>query len=202
MKFSERHHPLLFTLPLRGRVGSHRAQRNARRGGVKFRAESLRHPTPPLRVDPPPPGEGEAHTSAISRHHSPEFCKIIRSKKQRAQGRPGARCTRGPVCKSSKQKRTRAYRFSGNTPAFPAQWLYGLFRALPGETWLACHRHSQEARASQELDTCHRGVRTTRLCRTLQCRSSRGTFASIAPRIQRPWRSRNAPLAGAGWRKK
>ena len=30
-------------------------------------------------------------------------------------------------------KRTRAYRFSGNTPAFPAQWFYGLFRALPGE---------------------------------------------------------------------
>jgi hypothetical protein len=23
--------------------------------------------------------------------------------------------------------RTRAYRFSGNTPAFPAQWLYGLY---------------------------------------------------------------------------
>jgi hypothetical protein len=22
---------------------------------------------------------------------------------------------------------TRAYRFSGNTPAFPAQWLYGLY---------------------------------------------------------------------------
>jgi hypothetical protein len=29
--------------------------------------------------------------------------------------------------------RTRAYRFSGNTPAFPAQWFYGLFRALPGD---------------------------------------------------------------------
>jgi hypothetical protein len=37
-----------------------------------------------------------------------------------------ARCTRGLVCKVRKQKRTRAYRFSGNTPAFPAQWLYGL----------------------------------------------------------------------------
>ena len=30
--------------------------------------------------------------------------------------------------------RTRAYRFSGNTPAFPAQWLYDLYRALPGES--------------------------------------------------------------------
>src|SRR6266436_5134286 len=29
--------------------------------------------------------------------------------------------------------RTRAYRFSGGNPAFPAQWFYGLLRALPGE---------------------------------------------------------------------
>src|SRR3977135_2147611 len=29
--------------------------------------------------------------------------------------------------------RTRAYRFSGSIPAFPAQWFYDLYRALPGE---------------------------------------------------------------------
>src|SRR5258708_22253754 len=46
---------------------------------------------------------------------------------------PGARCTRGLVCKLHKEIRTRAYRFSGGSPAFPAQWLYGLCRALPGE---------------------------------------------------------------------
>jgi len=34
------------------------------------------------------------------------------------------------------RKRTRAYRFSGGTPAFPAQWLYGLYRALPGRAGL------------------------------------------------------------------
>ena len=28
---------------------------------------------------------------------------------------------------------------SGSIPAFPAQWLYGLLRALPGER-LSCHR--------------------------------------------------------------
>ena len=43
----------------------------------------------------------------------------------RAQGRPGARCTRGLACKGRK-RRTRAYRFSGGSPAFPAQWFYGL----------------------------------------------------------------------------
>jgi hypothetical protein len=34
---------------------------------------------------------------------------------------PGARCTRGLVCKMHMEMRTRAYRFSGNTPAFPAR---------------------------------------------------------------------------------
>jgi hypothetical protein len=43
---------------------------------------------------------------------------------------PGARCTRGLVCQMHKEKRTRAYRFSGGNPAFPAQWLDGLCRAL------------------------------------------------------------------------
>ena len=33
---------------------------------------------------------------------------------------------------------------SGNTPAFPAQWLYGLLRALPGER-LFCLRRPREA---------------------------------------------------------
>ena len=71
----------------------------------------------------------------------PRFASsFVPPRKQRAQGRPGARCTRGLVCEMRKQKRTRAYRFSGNTPAFPAQWLYGLLRALPGER-LFCHRH-------------------------------------------------------------
>ena len=63
---------------------------------------------------------------AFSRHVLPEVCIFRRPSKQRAQGRPGARCTRGLVCNCAQKTRTRAYRFSGNIPAFPAQWLYGL----------------------------------------------------------------------------
>jgi hypothetical protein len=38
--------------------------------------------------------------SAFSRHEMPKVCvSFAPSKKQRAQGRPGARCTRGLVCK-------------------------------------------------------------------------------------------------------
>jgi len=34
------------------------------------------------------------------------------------------------------KNRTRAYRFSENTPAFPAQWLYGLCRDLLGDEFV------------------------------------------------------------------
>jgi hypothetical protein len=75
----------------------------------------------------------------------PRFaCSFALLQSQRAQGRPGARCTRGLACICTQRMRTRAYRFSGNTPAFPAQWLYGLLRALPGER-LSCHRRPREA---------------------------------------------------------
>jgi len=57
----------------------------------------------------------------------PEFCISFALENQRAQGRPGARRTRGLVRKTVQQTRARAYRFGGNTPAFPAQWLYGLY---------------------------------------------------------------------------
>jgi hypothetical protein len=49
---------------------------------------------------------------------------------------PGACCTRGLVCISAQKKRTRAYRYRRSNPAFPAQWLYGLCRALPGDEFV------------------------------------------------------------------
>jgi len=57
----------------------------------------------------------------------PRFAsKFCPSRKERAQGMPDARCTRGLVCNVHKKMRTRAYRFSGGNPTFPAQWFYGL----------------------------------------------------------------------------
>jgi len=51
------------------------------------------------------------------------------SREYRMRAAPAVSCAK--LCE---RKRTRAYRFSGGTPAFPAQWLYGLLRALPGES--------------------------------------------------------------------
>jgi len=73
----------------------------------------------------------------------PGFAWIALEDTERAQGRPGARCTRGLVCKVHKRKRTRAYRFSGGNPAFPAQW-FTAYSALSLVTGLSCHHHPRE----------------------------------------------------------
>src|SRR4051812_14098978 len=57
---------------------------------------------------------------------------------ERAQGKPGADCARrsrapehtGIPCAKHMGKH---YRYRRDIPAFPAQWLYDLLRALPGE---------------------------------------------------------------------
>src|ERR1700716_2392523 len=53
----------------------------------------------------------------------------------RSEGAGNTGCKLHPRYRVQKctKKRTRAYRFSGGNPAFPAQWFYGLFRALPGD---------------------------------------------------------------------
>ncbi len=50
-------------------------------------------------------------------------------REDRVRAAPAVSCAKMHI-----EKRTRAYRFSGSSPAFPAQWFYSLFRALPGET--------------------------------------------------------------------
>ncbi len=58
---------------------------------------------------------------------------------------------------------------------------YGLLRALPGETWLFCHR-LHNAHCAIGRDTCHWGVRTTRLHRPPHTHSSVARSASSASR--------------------
>ena len=54
------------------------------------------------------------------------------------EGAGNAGCTLHPRSRvqTVRKKRTRAYRYSRNTPAFPAQWLYGLCRALLGDEFV------------------------------------------------------------------
>ena len=72
--------------------------------------------------------------SALSRREAPELCVTCRpQREQEGAGKAGCALHPRSRVQTAHRKRTRAYRFSGNTPAFPAQWFYGLFRALPGE---------------------------------------------------------------------
>ena len=120
---------------------------------------------------------------------------------KREQGMPGARCTRGLVCKIVQRKRTRAYRFSGGSPAFPAQWFYGLCRALPGDEFVLSpslridgDRPGWVGFASASL-TSATDARTTRFCRTRTApfvlragaRSRKPALRSVcAPTLPRP----------------
>src|SRR5260370_36202958 len=46
---------------------------------------------------------------------------------------PGARCTRSLACELNKAHERSRHGHTGTHPAFPAQWFYGLLRALPGD---------------------------------------------------------------------
>jgi len=143
---------------------------------------------------------------------------------KRAQGMPDARCTRGLVCKRGK-KRTRAYRFSGGTPTFPAQWLYGLLRALPGDQdlfvtvaprMMAGPTPGWAGFASAGLDANHEAsgphdfavrfgiVRPARRCPLTENRPA-NTLHARRRRVhripsQRSVTMANAPSSGTGWR--
>ena len=127
------------------------------------------------------------------------FARVLRPREiKRAQGMPGACCTRGLVCNSAQKKRTRAYRYSRSIPAFPAQWFYGLWRALPGDEFLLPPSPRLTAFARSGLQTSAgltpaTGARTTRFCRTLKRRSSARDVRSRKP----PCEHRIAPDAAA-----
>src|SRR6202051_4384983 len=51
----------------------------------------------------------------------------------RAQGMAGAKGPRSLVCNKKQTHEHSHHGHTGNHPAFPAQWFYGLLRALPGD---------------------------------------------------------------------
>ena len=87
-------------------------------------------------------------------------------------GIPGARRTRGLVCKSYQGKRTRAYRSTEITRHPRTQWLYGLWRDLPGAT--ARFVTVAGGISSTGLMPAW-GIRTTRFFRTRQMLNVKST---------------------------
>src|ERR1700716_2276976 len=74
-------------------------------------------------------GEARVHALAARR------ARVLSRSPPKIEGAGNAGCALHPRSRVQKVRiwRTRAYRFSGNTPASPAQWLYGLWRDLLGD---------------------------------------------------------------------
>jgi hypothetical protein len=79
-------------------------------------------------------GNDGKRSFAIPRRDPPGSCKkLLRAlRNQRAQGKPGALGTRSPCAENC----TRWTTGTPERPAFPAQWFYGLFRALLGDEFV------------------------------------------------------------------
>jgi hypothetical protein len=118
------------------------------------------------------------------------YKSTVPSRKQRAQGKPGAHDTR-----SRAQKCTRRTAGAPEHPAFPAQWFYGLCRDLPGAEFLwppsPTDWRSIEARSGPTISislTPATGARTTRFCRPQLPRTIRSNRPACCRRKFRPRR--------------
>src|ERR1700688_2749243 len=73
--------------------------------------------------------------------------RVLRHRRPRKtpRERRESRMRAAPSVSSAKEnrKRTRAYRFSGGNPAFPARWVTA-YSALSPVTGLSCHRHPRK----------------------------------------------------------
>src|SRR5438445_4113419 len=83
------------------------------------------------------------YEATISRRIAPEVCYRLPALLEN-RGRREDRVLAAPAVSRANahgKRRHTSIQGSWSIPAFPAQWLYGLLRALPGER-LFCHRRS------------------------------------------------------------
>jgi hypothetical protein len=114
----------------------------------------------------------------FSRHELPEVCIFVCPPCSEGAGKTGCLLHPRSRVRFALKKMHTSIQGSWNTPAFPAQWLYGLLRALPGER-LFCHRRPREAWPPTDLMPAPRHQDHTTspyASRTLAC----ARFASIA----------------------
>src|SRR4051794_14855659 len=78
--------------------------------------------------------------AAISRRISPEVCIFVCPLRSEGAGKTGCLLHPRSRVRFAQTKLHTSIQGSGNTPAFPAQWLYGLLRALPGERLFCLRR--------------------------------------------------------------
>jgi hypothetical protein len=115
----------------------------------------------------------------------PRFSKSLTLLKQRAQGKPGVRCTRSRAC-SVGSTRVSHHEFTGNIRLSPRNGFNGLFRALPGDRALLppslTDNSANLTPASGCQDHTTSPSASVPFARTLSCTD---TVASTASRTQR-----------------
>jgi hypothetical protein len=90
---------------------------------------------------------------AISRHDLPEVCyQLPALLKTEGAGKTGCLLHPRSRVRFAQTKVHTSIQGSGSIPAFPAQWLYGLLRALPGER-LFCLRRRADTSAQLNAST-------------------------------------------------
>ena len=93
----------------------------------------------------------DRHTFAISRRGSPELCFDFTLLKERGRREDRVHAAPAVSCAKRTKKTHTSIQVQRRHPAFPAQWLYGLLRVLPGER-LFCHRRPLRSVLLEELD--------------------------------------------------
>src|SRR5687767_14164466 len=72
------------------------------------------------------------HTCPISRHDWPELCYlVVPPSEERAQGMPGARCTRGLMCQTAQEWRHTSIQVSGEHTDIPCAMVLRLTSCSP-----------------------------------------------------------------------
>src|ERR1700737_4220005 len=77
---------------------------------------------------------------SIPRRERPRCASTLSLQRQRAQGKPGVRCTRSVVCSVLVAHECSHHRFTG-TPSFPCAMVLTAYFVLSPVTGLFCHRH-------------------------------------------------------------
>jgi hypothetical protein len=86
------------------------------------------------------------YSFAFSRRISPEVCISFALQNLEGAGKTGCLLHPRSRVRFALTKLHTSIQGSGNTPAFPAQWLYGLLRALPGERLFCLRRRRDTSR--------------------------------------------------------
>jgi hypothetical protein len=110
---------------------------------------------------------------AFSRHGLPEVCVDTVPREEREQGMPGARCTRGLVCRVAQKKAHTSIQVQRRHSGIPCAMVLRLMRCSPRRANSSCHRRCRLdgfrsgwiVSATDSL-TPATGARTTRFCRT------------------------------------